>query len=238
VTASGLRRYVSAAPAASPAPLKTSPALPAVSPAPLGVLPALPGVSASAPLAERCGLCGADLGGRHGHVVALDDRALRCTCRPCYLLFTPAGAAGGRIRAVPERYLVDPGRPIADRDRDLLQIPVTTAFFFLNSDLGRVIACYPSPAGVTESALDLAGWEQLRRAYPLLCLAEPDVEAFYMTDTGNGTEAYLVPIDACFAVAGAVRLRWRGIDGGQDVQQALAAFRDDLRRRSRPYGVA
>jgi uncharacterized protein DUF5947 len=211
VTAAGLRRYARAEPAAAPAPP------PAV--------------------AERCGLCGADLGGRHGHVVALDDRALRCTCRPCYLLFTPAGAAGGRIRAVPERYLTDPERPIADSDWDRLQIPVTTAFFFVNSDVGRVVACYPSPAGVTESLLDLAGWERLRQSYPLLSRPEPDVEAIYATSAGPAIEAYLIPIDACFALAGAVRLRWQGIDGGPDVRQALAEFRDDLRRRSRPYGA-
>ena len=201
MTAMGLRRYAVAAPAAAPP-----------------------------PGAERCALCGAELGDRHGHVVALDDRALRCTCRPCFLLFTPAGAAGGRIRAVPERYLTDPGRPISEPDWDLLQIPVTTAFFFVNSDLDRAVACYPSPAGVTESVLDLAGWERLRQVYPLLRRPEPDVEAIYVT----GTEAYLVPIDACFALAGAVRLRWQGMDGGPSVRQALAAFRDDLRRRSRP----
>ncbi|HEY7273169.1 MAG TPA: DUF5947 family protein [Actinoplanes sp.] len=186
----------------------------------------------AAPPVERCTLCGTELAGRHGHLVALDDRALRCACRPCYLLFTPTGAAGGRIRAVPERYLADPGRPIAEPDWDVLQIPVTTAFFFVNGDLNQVVACYPSPAGVTESLLDLAGWERLRQAYPLLCLPEPDVEAIYVTGAG---EAYLVPIDACFALAGAVRLHWRGVDGGPAVRQALAEFRDDLRRRSRPY---
>jgi hypothetical protein len=193
-------------------------------------------VAADGRTVERCALCGTALGGRHGHLVALDDRALRCACRPCYLLFTPAGAAGGRIRAVPERYLADPGRPIAEPDWDALQIPVTTAFFFRNSDLDQVVACYPSPAGVTESLLDLAGWERLCQAYPLLCLPEPDVEAIYLTGAGDGLEAYLVPIDACFALAGAVRLHWRGVDGGPVVRQALAAFRDDLQRRSRPYG--
>jgi Family of unknown function (DUF5947) len=191
--------------------------------------------TAPAPLVDGCWLCGAEVGGRHGHVVALDDRALRCTCRPCYLLFKPVGAAGGRIRAVPERYLTEPGRSITEPDWDLLQIPVTTAFFFLNSDLDRVIVCYPSAAGVTESLLDPAGWDRLRQAYPLLRRPEADVEAIYVTAAENGIEAYLVPIDACFAVAGAIRLRWQGMDGGPGVRQALAAFRDDLRRRSRPY---
>jgi Family of unknown function (DUF5947) len=141
------------------------------------------------------------------------------------------GAAGGRIRAVPERYLSDPARPIAEPDWDLLQIPVTTAFLFHNSDLDRVVACYPSPAGATESLLDLAGWDRLRQAYPLLRVPAPDVEAVYVT----GPEAYVIPIDACFALSGAVRLRWRGFDGGDEVRQTLAAFRADLRRRSRPF---
>jgi hypothetical protein len=206
VTAAGLRRYAHVTPPADPV----------------------------APQVEGCAFCGTELGGRHGHLVALDDRALHCACRPCYLLFTPAGAAGGRIRAVPERYLTDPVRPITGPDWNLLQIPVTTAFFFVNSDLNRVVACYPSPAGATESLLDLAGWERLRQAYPLLRLPEPDVEAIYVTGAGDDLEAYLVPIDACFALAGSLRLRWQGLDGGRAVRQALAAFRDDLRRRSRP----
>ena len=198
---------------------------------------AQPTPATSAPPPERCALCGASLGDRHGHVVALDDRALRCACRPCYLLFTPAGAAGGRIRAVPERYLADPGRPIAGPDWDLMEIPVTTAFLFVNSDLGRVVAGYPSPAGVTESLPDPSSWERLRNAYPLLCRPEPDVEAIYVTGAGPELEAYLIPIDACFSVAGAVRLRWQGGDGGPAVRQVLADFRADLRRRSRPYGT-
>jgi hypothetical protein len=175
-------------------------------------------------------MCAVAIGDRHGHVVALDDRSLRCACRPCYLLFDRPGAGGGRFRAVPERYLSDPAHPLTDRDWDALEIPVTTAFFFVNSDLGRVIGCYPSPAGATECLLDLDGWAGLRRTHPLLRAPVPDVEAVYVTDR----EAFLVPIDACYALVGEVRLHWRGFDGGERVRRIVRGFTADLRARSCP----
>jgi hypothetical protein len=190
--------------------------------------------AATEPAGERCDLCAVPLAARHGHVVALDQRSLRCACRPCYLLFTRDGAGGGRFRAVPERYLHDPARPLTDADWDALRIPVSTVFFFDNSDLGRMVACYPSPAGATECLLDLGSWDRLRRTHPLLAAPAPDVEAVYVTRTGTGPEAFLVPIDACYTLVGRVRMGWRGIDGGPAVHRALAEFVADLRRRSRP----
>lgn len=184
--------------------------------------------------AERCELCGAEIGDPHGHVVALDDRSLRCACRPCLLLFQAPGAGGGRFRAVPERYLTDQAHRLTDADWDLLGIPVASAFFFVNSDLDRVIACYPSPAGATECLLDLGGWDDLARTHPLLSAPAADVEAVYVTRTGDGLEAFLIPIDACYALVGEIRLRWRGVDGGDGVREAVSEFDDDLRARSRP----
>lgn len=183
---------------------------------------------------ERCEMCGAGVDDRHGHVVALDDRSLRCACRACHLLFRAAGAGGGRFRAVPERYLIDRARRLTEQDWELLGIPVTTAFFFVNSDLERVIACYPSPAGATECLLDLAEWGRLRRLYPLVREPADDVEAVYVTRSSDGLEAFLVPIDACYVLVGQVRLRWRGIDGGDGVREVMAAFLDDLSARGRP----
>jgi hypothetical protein len=198
----GLRRFTRPAPAREPAP---------------------------APV-ERCEMCGAALDARHGHVVEVAKRSLVCTCRACYLLFTQEGAAGGRYRAVPERYLRDPYHALTGADWDELQIPVATAFFFVNSELGRVVACYPSPAGATECLLDLDAWDRLARTHPLLGAAAPDVEAVFVTNL----EAFLIPIDACYALVGEVRLRWSGLDGGAEVRQSMAAFLADLRARSRP----
>jgi Family of unknown function (DUF5947) len=183
---------------------------------------------------ERCEMCGVVLDDRHGHVVELEKRSLACTCRACYLLFTRDGAAGGRYRAVPDRYLHDPTHRLSDADWDDLQIPVATAFFFTNTALGRVVACYPSPAGATECLLDLAAWQRLTTTHPLLAAVEPDVEALFVTRAGDGPEAYLIPIDACYALVGVVRLHWTGLDGGDEVRRALASFTTDLRARSRP----
>ena len=179
---------------------------------------------------ERCEMCGTPLDERHGHVVEMQHRSIACACRACYLLFTREGAGGGRYLAVPERYLHDPTHPLGAADWEALGIPVGTAFFFTNSALGRVVAAYPSPAGATECELDLAAWEDLTRTHPLLAAPEPDVEAVFVTDLA----AFLVPIDACYAFVGRVRLSWRGLDGGEEVRQAVADFVADLGSRSRP----
>jgi hypothetical protein len=194
---------------------------------------AAPTAAGPAVAEERCELCGVIVHSGHGHVAQLDRRSLLCACRACYLLFSREGAGRGRLRAVPERYLTDPGRRLAPADRDDLGIPVSTAFVFVNGDLDRAIACYPSPAGATESLLEPGSWQRLRGTYPLLAAPVPDVEAIYLTD---GLETFLVPIDACFALVGRVRAAWRGLDGGAEVRATLAAFADDLRGRCRPIG--
>ena len=151
----------------------------------------MPGIrsdrSDDAPGTERCEMCRAVLGDRHGHLVDTEKRSLTCACRACYLLFTHEGAAGGRYRAVPERVFHDPGRPLTDADWNELQIPVAMAFFFYNSALERVVAGYPSPGGATECELDLAAWDRLAAAHPLLGALTPDVEAIFVNASPRGT---------------------------------------------------
>ena len=181
---------------------------------------------------ERCEMCRDVLGERHGHVVDLGKRSLACTCRACYLLFTHEGAAGGQYRAVPEHVYHDPGRPLTDADWNELQIPVAMAFFFCNSSLGRVVAGYPSPGGATECELDLAAWDRLAAAHPLLGTLAPDVEAIFVNRTEDGNEIFLIPIDECYALVGELRMKWQGFDGGAEAHAALAVFLDGLRRRA------
>jgi len=218
----GLRRFVkrSLVPAGSPPP--------GVSPG-----PRLPGMrQGAADDAERCEMCREVLGERHGHVVDLEKRSLACTCRACYLLFTQSGAGGGRYRSVPEGVRYDPDRILADADWNELQIPVAMAFFFYNSALDRVVAGYPSPGGVTECELDLAAWDRLAAAYPLLGALAPDVEAIFVNRTGDGNEAFLIPIDECYSLVGELRRLWQGFDGGEEARTALATFLDGLRQRA------
>jgi hypothetical protein len=187
-----------------------------------------------APPGESCEMCGADLVDEHPHVVNLDSRHLLCTCRPCYLLFTREGAGRGNYRAVPDRYLVDPDLALSDALWDRLQVPVGMAFFFFNSTLGRIVAQYPSPAGATESLLDLSAWDAVAEASPLARELVPDVEALIVRRSREGNESYLVPIDACYELVGRIRMHWTGFDGGGEARQDITEFFARVRSQSRP----
>jgi Family of unknown function (DUF5947) len=188
---------------------------------------------------ERCEMCAETIGAEHPHVVDIVGRGLMCTCRPCYLLFTDRDAQL-RYRAVPDRYLSFPGFVLGDRQWDELEIPVGLAFFLPNSALGRTVAFYPGPAGATESELPLGAWDAIVAANPALALIAPDVEALIVRrPDGRGTAAaaHLVPVDRCYELVGALRLTWRGFDGGQEARARLDAFFADLSARSRPAEV-
>jgi hypothetical protein len=186
----------------------------------------------AAPAGERCELCNEQIPEEHAHVVALETRALLCTCRPCYLLFTQQGAGGGKYVSVPDRYLYDPGFVVNDAQWEQLQIPVKMAFFFVNSELGRTVAFYPSPAGATESLLPLDTWDEVMAANPHLSQLTPDVEALIVYKNSGRYECWLVPIDACYELVAHVRIKWRGFDGGQEAWESIDGFFARLRDRT------
>src|SRR5262249_17051474 len=82
---------------------------------------------------EKCELCATEIPAEHGHLADLEHSSLMCACRACYLLFTRQDAARGRYRAVPDRCLIDPARPLTTADWDELEIPVGLAFFLRSS---------------------------------------------------------------------------------------------------------
>jgi hypothetical protein len=188
------------------------------------------------PVGEHCEMCSTGVAEQHPHVVDLDTRRLLCACRPCALLFSSAGAGRGNYRTVPDRYLTDPGFVLGAGEWEQLQVPVSVAFFFHNSVLGRVVAHYPSPAGATESLLDLSAWAQIVAQHPLAAALAPDVEALVVRRAdheGGADECYLVPIDACYELVGRVRMHWSGLDGGAEVRADLDAFFAGVRGRAR-----
>jgi Family of unknown function (DUF5947) len=187
------------------------------------------------PAGERCELCTAPIADDHGHLVDLAARNLLCACRGCHLLFLSEGAGGGHYRSVPDRYLAFPEFSLSPAQWDSLQIPVSVAFLFVNSSLGRVAAFYPGPAGATESELPLDTWAELVTANPTLAGLEPDVEAFLVRARPNrsGAQCYLVPIDACYELVGHLRRLWRGFDGGREARQQLESFFDDIEAKVR-----
>jgi len=182
---------------------------------------------------EACELCAAPIGPVHGHLADLEQSTLNCACRACYLLFTEPGAGRGRYRAVPERYLHDPARPLSAAEWAELDVPVGLAFFLHSSRRGQVCGFYPSPAGVTECTLDLAAWARLGQAHPLLSSPEDDVEAVLVNRAGAAVECFLVPVDVCYELAGRMRMLWQGFDGGAEARQSIAEFLDSVRSRAR-----
>src|SRR5581483_6785632 len=106
-------------------------------------------------MGEVCEICAQPIAEDHGHVVDVRGRQLLCSCRGCYLLFVPKGAAGGRYRSVSDRYVELGPDTFTSAQWEALQIPIGLAFFFYNSAIGKISAFYPGPGGATESQLSL-----------------------------------------------------------------------------------
>ncbi len=214
-----------------------------MSPAARAPLAALRRVTTTRPepvVGERCDMCAEPITDEHQHVVNLESRALMCTCRGCYLLFTAENATL-RYRAVPDRYLSFPDFVFGPAEWDDLQIPVGLAFLFRNSTLDRLIAFYPGPAGATESELPLDAWQRILEANPQLGHLQADVEALLLrrAELGPGHDddafsCHVVPIDTCYELVGRLRTLWRGFDGGQEAHAAIEEFFATVAQRSRP----
>lgn len=183
---------------------------------------------------EACQRCGAGLAGEHAHIADVASRALLCVCRACHEAAMRDGPTAGARRAVPRRYRSLPAASFDDEAWDALEIPVGIAFFFRNSALGRSVACYPSPAGATESLLPAESWDRLLEALPATRALEPDVEALLVRRTREASEAFVVPIDACYELVGRIRGRWSGFGAGPEVTGEVDGFFEALRGRSEP----
>ncbi len=90
-----------------------------------------------------------------------------CACRACKILFDSGAAGGGHYRLVPERRLRFPGFEIDDGRGRSCGYRSTWRSSSTSTE-GRVVAYYPSPAGPTESLLELDAWSELERANPVL----------------------------------------------------------------------
>jgi len=181
-------------------------------------------------------MCAAPITEAHSHVANIDSRAILCTCRSCYLLFTQQGAGAGKHQAVPERYLYRREVAGAGRLWDTTGIPVRMAFFFTNSATDTTVAFYPSPAGATECLLPIDSWTDLLTGNPGFGDVQPDVEALLVNRAGDGFEGFLVPVDACYHLVGLVRTHWKGFDGGSEAWRHIERFFTDLRERGTALG--
>ncbi len=176
---------------------------------------------------EVCDFCSARLAPSHRHLLEVTPRRIVCVCDPCALTFQ--GATGGRYKLVPRQVRRLADFRVTDAQWDSLALPINLAFLFHSSPQGKVVALYPSPAGVTESLLPLAHWQSLVKDNPILEQLEPDVEALLINRIGATREYYLAPIDWCFELTGVIRLQWRGLSGGTAVWKEIGSFFEKLR---------
>ncbi len=113
--------------------------------------------AAARPGEERCDLCGKPLPADHRHLLHLDERHILCACESCLAL-----RGGDReLRPTGTRVVWLDDFELPDELWASFSIPIGLAFFMHSSASGGVVALYPSPAGATESELELEGWQEL-----------------------------------------------------------------------------
>jgi hypothetical protein len=189
----------------------------------------------AAPVADEvCELCGVAVPPEHRHLLDLDKRDLLCACKACSLLFDADAAGGGHYKLVPNRRVSLDDFALDDVTWERLSIPVDMAFFFRNSQEGRVMAYYPSPAGPTESLLGLEAWEEIEGANPTVADMADDTEALLVNRAKGARRHWLVPVEDCYALVGLIRTRWRGFSGGAEVWGEIDRFFDELDAKSAP----
>jgi hypothetical protein len=177
---------------------------------------------------ERCDLCNATIPDDHRHLLHLQERRIVCACEACWALrsgdaeYRPTGMRTiwlGEFECSPEMW----GR---------FQIPIGLAFFMRSTVSGGVVVFYPSPAGATESELDLAAWDELVALNPPLAELDADAEALIVNRLSDPHQYAIAPIDDCYALVGLIKSRWEGISGGDALSAAVPSFFGALRQRA------
>ncbi len=179
-------------------------------------------------LEESCDLCGVGIQEKHNHLLELSNRRILCVCTSCWA----QRAADPDYRPTGKRVLWLDGFDLPDDLWGRLQIPIGLSFFIFSSATDSVIALYPSPAGATESELELGAWDELKRANPVLDSLEPDAEALVVNRIAEPAQFAIVPIDECYALVGAVKVNWEGISGGAAIEREVPRFFEGIRERA------
>ena len=178
------------------------------------------------PRPAHCELCPISLGEDHRHLLHLVERRIVCVCETCWSM----RSGDPEFRPPGSRTVVLDDLVVADDVWSAFQIPVGLSFLMRSSVTSGVIAMYPSPAGATESELDLTAWDALVAANPVLERLEPDAEALIVDRTGDRHRYAIVPVDQSYRMVGLVKSRWEGITGGRGVDEAIDEFFAGLAR--------
>lgn len=188
---------------------------------------------------DHCGLCARVVGADHPHLLDTQQRTLVCSCHACATLFESKQLPDQQFRLVPQDIYVLRDVAFTDLMWTSLSIPVDLAFLYFDTVANRVVALYPGAMGAAEAQLHDDAWAQLVSANPELGTILPDVQALLVNRTRGAREHWVAPIDLCYALVGLIRLRWRGLSGGEEVWAALDKFLAGVRNRAvrMPRGV-
>lgn len=173
----------------------------------------------------HCELCPLSLPEDHKHLLDLEERRIVCVCATCWS--TRSGDA--RYRPTGSRTLWLRDLQLSDDLWAEFQIPIGLAFFLRSSDSGAVVGLYPSPAGATECELDLAAWDRLVAANPVLEDLDADAEALIVNRMASPPLYAIAPLDDCYRLVGIVKATWEGITGGAAMEAAVERYFDGLR---------
>lgn len=177
-------------------------------------------------------MCSSELAGEHEHLVDIASRQLVCACQACAILFS--GKANPKYRRVPRdvRYLED--FQLTESRWESLLLPIGLAFFFHSTPAEKVVALYPSPAGATESLLDLQSWDEIVSDNPVLESMAPDTEALLVNRVRGASDHFIVPVDECYRLVGLIRTHWHGLSGGSEMWDVIGKFFEALKAKAVP----
>ena len=176
---------------------------------------------------EHCDVCGKGIPAEHRHLLHLTERYILCVCESCLAI----RGGDGDYRPTGTRTVWLEDFTLPDELWATFAIPIGLAFFLISSSVGSVVAMYPSPAGATESELELEAWQALVDQNPELVL-EPDAEALVVNRTTEPHQHAIAPIDECYRLVGMVKTSWEGISGGRGPEEAIASFFDELQAKA------
>jgi hypothetical protein len=173
----------------------------------------------------HCELCPISLAADHKHLLDLDERRIICVCPTCWSM----RSGDARYRPTGSRTVWLEGLDMPDELWAEFSIPIGLAFFLRSSETGGVVALYPSPAGATESELDLDAWDRLLIANPVLEDLDPDAEGLIVNRMAEPYQHVIAPLDDCYRLVGVVKATWEGISGGSAMETAVADYFNGLR---------
>lgn len=178
------------------------------------------------PLEANCELCGTTMPEDHRHLLQMEERRIVCVCEACWAL----RSGDAEFRPTGSRFLWLEGFTLPGELWARFGIPIGLAFFLRGA--GGVAALYPSPAGATESELDMSAWDALVSLNPVLESLETDGESLIVNRLADPPQYAVVPVDEAYRLVGLIKANWQGITGGAAVEQVIAGFFEELNEKT------